>query len=384
MKVLEYLEDHMLSQLTEEYGIRVKDYPALEVFTLNYNQIDHGTLGHKSHPIIMECRGLIISYNYHVVSRSFDRFFNIGEVPDITGKFDISGAEGFEKLDGSLINIYYWKDKWHIATRGTADASGENYSGRTFRELVLEAFGCPDMETFTNALEYQRLSKTHTHIFELIHPDNRIVTKYAVPQMVLLGMRNLVSGEIHISPPATILMKFEGLYQTAGLALAPRFPEHKTFTTMEDLTAYVEGLSGLQEGLVLYDYNSGVRVKIKNSVYLAVHRLRGESVINGNRIRDLVVTGETGEFLLYFPEYVKDVAPYIQAYEEMLENFIIIYESYKDIEDQKEFALAVKGYGFSWVLFKARSMDTNPVRIFTEARQTLRNKTLEGFMSSDD
>jgi hypothetical protein len=58
----------------------VKSYDC-GISKLNYDQIESA----KAHPVVMECRGLILSYPHgEVVARSFDRFFNYGEVPVIT------------------------------------------------------------------------------------------------------------------------------------------------------------------------------------------------------------------------------------------------------------------------------------------------------------
>ena len=75
MNVQTYLRTFGLQKLTEELGIKVKIYEDEGLMVLNYHQIDSP----KSHPVVMECRGLILDTEFNVVSRSMDRFLNWGE-----------------------------------------------------------------------------------------------------------------------------------------------------------------------------------------------------------------------------------------------------------------------------------------------------------------
>lgn len=63
MKVQEYLRDkndplQALAVLKEELGIRYKVYEEDGIVILDYDQIESP----KTHPIVIECRSLILSY----------------------------------------------------------------------------------------------------------------------------------------------------------------------------------------------------------------------------------------------------------------------------------------------------------------------------------
>jgi hypothetical protein len=73
MQVVQYLKEHGIGKLVSEFGIKVKEYDE-GLLVLNYDLIESP----KSHPIVMECRSLILDKQFNVVSRSFDRFFNLG------------------------------------------------------------------------------------------------------------------------------------------------------------------------------------------------------------------------------------------------------------------------------------------------------------------
>ena len=82
LEVQKFLDDEYedgLDRLTELFGIKVRRYPEDNLVLLDYNQIDSP----KTHPIVIECRSLILALDtLEVVSRKFDRFFNLGEAPD--------------------------------------------------------------------------------------------------------------------------------------------------------------------------------------------------------------------------------------------------------------------------------------------------------------
>jgi len=77
-------------------GVDQRDYPEHQMMLLDYNQIECI----KNHPVVNECRGLLIGYDGSIIRKGFDRFYNLGENGEET--FDFENAIAFEKADGSL------------------------------------------------------------------------------------------------------------------------------------------------------------------------------------------------------------------------------------------------------------------------------------------
>ncbi len=104
MKVIEYLKLNGLNDLQSNYNIKVKKYKEEGLIVLNYDQVFS-----PKNILTDECRGLILDLNYNLVSRAFDRFYNYGErnQDSLKSKFQV-----YEKIDGSLIKIYFYK-KWN-------------------------------------------------------------------------------------------------------------------------------------------------------------------------------------------------------------------------------------------------------------------------------
>ena len=123
LELQKYLQTHSLEELTEQYGIKVVQsvkYPELYLF--KYSQID-SPMGEK---IVQESRGIILdssTVEWLPVSRPYDKFFNYSE--GHAAEIDWSTARVYDKLDGSLVTLYWYGDKWNVATSGNPDAAGE-------------------------------------------------------------------------------------------------------------------------------------------------------------------------------------------------------------------------------------------------------------------
>ena len=375
MKVQEYLRGkgellHALATLKEELGIRYKVYEEDGMVILDYDQIESP----KTHPIVIECRSLILSYpEFDVVSRKYDRFFNYGEAPDMYADFSFDDAIVMEKADGSLIGVYYnpKTDRWEISTRGMAKAEGEHLFGGTWRQKVQEAIGFKDEADFQNRCD-DTIRRNSTYIFEYCSPENRIVTKYDEAHMVLTGVRCNVTGE---EVDATIISSTH--IAAAFGDLRVRAPKIYSAENMDELVEYANSLPNLEEGFVVRCQKTNKRVKIKSKTYLVAHKLRGnDTVPTRKNILTLVLEGEVDEVLAYFPEFAPIISAAQGEVEDLLADAMIYWEKAKGLESQKEFALVVKSAKAPWILFSARKNGTIPSVEFHKADLSQKLKTL--------
>lgn len=361
MKTIEFIQQYGIKRLKEELGIVVKEYPEQGLMVLNYSQIDSP----KTHPVVMECRGLILEMgSLKVVSRGFDRFFNYGEAPEFSS-FNFEESEVCEKVDGSLIKIYNYDGIWHISTRGTAFAESEcNGFGLTFRDLILRAMpeavsihenGATSFISKDKAFqEYCNLwlDTEWTYIFEFTSVENRVVTRYEGYNLTFLAARHNQTGEYGDEyEERAVVDAFE-------CAVAKRYK----FDTIEHCLDAVKELPDMQEGYVVYVGGAPV-CKIKSPAYVVAHRIKGEG-LTPKRIMQLVLMNEVDEYLAYFEEDRKFFEPYVNALSNGLELMKEVFVQFKDIEDQKEFALKVSKFNFSAILFKARSSGKSVVEVF--------------------
>lgn len=352
-----------LEKLTIQLGISVKYVDDLIV--LNYNQIESP----KTHPIVMECRSLILEAGtLKVVSRSFDRFFNYGEALNVMPEIDWTRAVAYEKVDGSLIKIYNHKGHWYISTKGTAygDSDCMGY-GITFAELVYKAVGVQNDEQFQILCEQSDLWPDFTYIFEVTSVENRVVRRYDGYKLHILAVRANDDGRY---------VETEGM-STAWLGAEE--PESFTFVSAQECMRAAQGLKNLDEGYVIYQ--DGVPVaKIKSPAYVAVHHIRGEG-LNPKRIMQLVLVNEQDEYLQYFPEDREVMQPYIDAKITLDYAMTAMYDSIRGIEDQKEFALLAGKADFKSALFQARAKDIEVIQAFNDQRESYKMEILKGYVN---
>jgi len=363
MKVIEYLKENGTEKLTSEFGIIVKKYEDAQLLVLNYDQINS-----PKNDITSECRGLILDTEFNVVSRSFDRFFNYSENG---ATFNPSTAVAYEKVDGSLIKIYNWEGTWYVSTRGTAFAeSGVNGWNITFKDMVFKALGCTYETNFQHLCE-ANLNQSSTYICEITGVENRVVTCYQGYTLWLLAERDNNTGTYYEVPRV--------VWENFGFEL----PSLYSFNSIEACLETAKHLPDLQEGYVIYE--NGVPVcKVKSPAYVAVHHIRGEG-LSPKRIAELVVINEQEEYLTYFEEDRKFFTPYVEALEFQLKSAQHHYHKYRDIEDQKEFALCVKDYHYAQYLFQARKTGESDIyKVFNASDTNRKVKFLLGLMGEKD
>lgn len=380
MQVIEFIRNNSvtedlregLEKLTIQLGIIVKYVDDLIV--LNYNQIDSP----KTHPIVIECRSLILEAGtLKVVSRSFDRFFNYGEALNVMPVIDWNKAVAYEKVDGSLIKIYHHKDRWNISTKGTAYGESDCMGyGITFAELVHKALGCKNDKEFQRIMDRSTMCPFTTYIFELTSVENRVVKRYEGYKLHFLASRYNDSGIYNTKDERSWIL--EMMQYGTGIGEFVEVAQAYSFATDEDCVRTAQSLKDLDEGYVIYQ--DGVPVaKIKSPAYVAVHHIRGEG-LNPKRIMQLVLTNEQDEYLQYFPEDRVVMQPYIDAKKDLELDIVAMYNATNHIESQKDFARVVGPLSYKAAMFSARLKGIDPLQAFNDQRDSYKMEILKEYV----
>jgi len=302
-----------LDELKVKYAInstRHKVYPNLVL--LKYNQIESPF----SEPLVCEARGIILDEadDWRIVCLRFSKFFNYGE--GYAAPTDWNTARVQEKVDGSLMTMYHYDNKWHVATSGMPDASGEvNGFPFTFADLFWKTFN-----------EMGLTLPKHTDIcpsFELTSQFNRVVVPHRIAGLTLIGMFDRAFGVEFIDHETT-------------------YPVVKSYklSSFEDILGSFASIDPLsQEGFVVVDANFN-RVKIKHPGYVALHHLKDG--FGPRRIVEVIRASETTEVLTYFPEWTEQFNDSQKKYDDLIQDLSKLYDELKDIPVQKDFALAVQ------------------------------------------
>lgn len=249
-----------------------------------YNQINSDF----NEKICREARGLILDStdNFKVVRFAFEKFFNLGE--SFAAKIDWDTAVANEKIDGSIMSVWFARSKWHLSTNGTIDAFKAELAGvgpyKNFGELFESVL---PLSTFAGN-RYENICWT----FEIVSPYNKVVIDYPETKVYLLSVRFMNTLE-------------ELDYDQISVYASKIGVAYPQFYYMNDETGFrrlVEQMPEGHEGIVVRDA-AGQRVKIKTLLYFQMHKAKNNGVITLERIVDLIRANDHYEFLSYFPEY---------------------------------------------------------------------------------
>lgn len=363
MKTTDYIKENGLEAL-EAIGIIIKHYDKFVV--LNYNQL---AFDHKFHPVVGECRGLILRKdNWEPLCRPFNRFFNHGE-DEALESFQIGASCVWEKIDGTLVSVWWnpMDETWMASTRKMAYAEGPASSGRIFFEVIEEAMGKPIAEF----MEHKHTA--YTYIFELVSPETRVIKRYLEPELVLTGIRDTRTG-CETGPVGLAL---------TGKALGVRVPETYRLTSLSDCIEAAEALPEEDEGYVAAWYRDGSawRMKVKNPAHVALSKMRNNGAITPKRVCAAIFKGEAAEYLSYFPEDAPLFEPYQAALLTAEYEVGDMWDLYGDMS-RKKFAQTIGHLPYSSILFRMHDGKTYE-EAFCNTTEAYRYSMLERIVNAE-
>ena len=255
------------------------------------------------------CRSIIINSSGNVVgfappkSIPSDRFIQL--YPD---KNENLVAQEF--VEGTMINVFWDPDigltgGWEISTRNTVGATSSFFKGtnkKTFRDMFLEA-------AKESNLVLEHLNKSFCYSFVLQHPDNRIVVPFSKPALYLVAMYSIsiFQGSIYCqSVPLTDFKNFDWGPATI------KFPQVYEWSTYSQLIETYASMNTSYDvvGVVVYNNETGERMKVRNPVYEQVRHLRGNQPKLQYQYLCLRKEGKVADFLKFYPENKKDFSTF--------------------------------------------------------------------------
>ena len=249
--------------------------------------------------IVRLSRGCIIDITTgKYVCRPYDKFFNIGE--SLADKIDFRTAVYEEKLDGSIIKLYFnpYKDRWVFATNGVINAENAQLAdGSNFMDIIKLTKECKN-------IKIDKIPRSVTLIFELCSRYNRVVIDYDTPMLVLTGVRINKTGtfvDIHNDKIKDIINSIWNV---------------QNIVRQYEISS-IEGMPQDIEGFVIKDKNFHM-VKVKNKWYVEMHHR-----INNHNLsfKELYLSGEADEIISYFKEYEDEYRRYEKEYDKIFEEF---------------------------------------------------------------
>lgn len=351
--LLSYIQENGFDALVSIFQVNLKrhsKYPNL--IHLKYNQIET-----PMNDVTIWCRGAIIDeQTMKFVALPYCRFFNAEETK--AAVIDWSTAKCFNKVDGSLVYLYYYNNEWHVSTSGIPDASGTlPFGDLTFKDLFWKVW---------NELGYKLPEETnHTFIFELMTPYNKVVVPMYKNQILMHGVRNIDT-----------LQEFD--HEPFAKKYGWEVVDSYNMNNLEDILAASKVINPMeQEGYVIRDSTNFNRIKVKSPQYVALSHIK--DTMSYRRMIEIVQTNENEEFLSYFKEYAELHNEIKTKYNELLNVLETQWKLNKDIVEQKDFALKVKNFEFSSILFSLRNKKIQSVK---EGLSNTQSKHLEDYFKN--
>ncbi len=308
-----------LPALIAQGYINSQTHPTLPLTIYNYTaktQFDRNWVAATLH-----CRGLVLDANYLPVARPLPKFFNLSEHQ---GTLPEGLPEIYEKLDGSLIILFYYQGQWEVASRGSF-ASEQAQMARVL---------------FTDRqADLDKLSREYTYLFEIIYPSNRIVVDYGAAQRLVL------LAAVHTQTGAELALKDINWSDRSQTYPATTLPEwlKSIDETQAELTNH--------EGFIL-KWPNGFRLKYKLADYVRLHRIITR--VQAKDIWECLSQNQSLEQFLdsvpdEFYNWVKDTKLALETKYREIETEC--QQAFKDLGDRRSTAMYFQTQKYPGVLF---------------------------------
>lgn len=247
-----------------------------------------------SNPIVKEARGCIVyntGYGYKYCCRPFDKFGNYGEDYADTDKVNWSECSVREKVDGSLIKIWYSPicDCWVMSTNGTINAKEAFLPGTdiSYYNYFVSAIGLSNFPILLKSLD-----ENYTYMFELVGPENKIIVDYEKGVYFLAARHNLLGDILNANCDIVDRVIKNDFIKT------PKVFNLKNLNECIDAAA---ALGKNKEGFVVSDAN-GNMVKVKSPEYLLAARINNNGILTTKRAIEIIKDNKVDDFYAYASE----------------------------------------------------------------------------------
>lgn len=330
MKLQKFLKEFGLQKLIDHYYITAKfgiEYP-------NLVQLTYSQTKTPKNEITNDCRGIIFDMNtWDVVAHPFTRF-NDFEM-NVKTNFNFKDFVSFEKLDGSMMSVYYYNNKWRVASKSTPDASGSIFlkeNGTDIKISYQEYF----WKIWKNKKYDIPLNQKYTYVFEFKFPsETSFLVKTDKVSITLIGIRNIETG---------IELPIESYSNLVNWDIVK--PEKIDFPTLLEIAFNLNPIES--EGFVIRDSNFN-RLKVKSPLYDRIQLLRtyrGDEKMdnaiqsdNYNRLCSIIKYGYANphlkDFLVYKEHVRQDFNKILKLYDKILNDIFKEVQITKNYEKSK-------------------------------------------------
>lgn len=214
-----------------------------------------------------ECRGLIFDKLGNLISRPFHKFFNVGErIETQMANLDMSASHVImEKMDGSMIRPLLINGELFLATKmGVTEIAIE----------AMKVIGDNAKGWLRNMVEMGK-----TPLLEYIAPTNKIVIQYKEAKLVLLAVRDNLTGRY-------------SLPNDSPFEVVPTYGSMEG--NIQDYIARAREQEGREGDIIRWA--DGHMAKIKNDWYVRIHKVK-DMIRTERHILNIIVNEEMDDLL---------------------------------------------------------------------------------------
>ena len=289
--------------------------------------------------ILRECRGLMFDRDGKLISRPYNKFFNINEREEtLASYFDVSQPTAFvimDKLDGSFIRPVRIDGIIRLCTK--MGVTEQAHQAEDFLEGLDEEKQQAYHEFFEAYVDH------FTPIFEFCSRKNQVVIDYPEDSLVLTGMRHNLTGDYisykHLKMICSVYKI--PLVQAWNVRDIVPEPQPLCITRVVDAVRQWLGIEG-----VVLRYVDGRQIKIKALDYCEKHGAKDALLLEKNLLR-FYLEGKLDDYLpLLDDQFRERVDTYIAKVQEGIDLSVFSAEEThryikKHFETRKEQALFI-------------------------------------------
>ena len=136
MKLNELIDQTRLDQLIKDKYVSCRPHPTLPLYILNYTPAAQSLSALEWDHTLSYCRGLVYEgTTYEVIAIPFKKFWNYGDGIR-TGLLPEGLPRIFEKVDGSYLNLFFYKGEVVVSTRGSFESDQAKWAQKWVNERV--------------------------------------------------------------------------------------------------------------------------------------------------------------------------------------------------------------------------------------------------------
>ncbi len=279
-------------------------------------------LKYSSEDYIRQSRGIIIDFNNKkIVCSSIPGGCSLDHFRESVDNFDDIVIE--KCLDGTLINLYYYNDRWNVSTKFNINADESKFrSNKSYRELLDEIINIDNLG----------LDSSYTYSLLLRHTESRNVTPIRRNRVIHVETTNNTTGE---------KIKVDIGLKTPGIIKFRHIVNKYNFTSYEDILDNLKQKTWKCPGYIIYSQDRKYHVRLENPNYVIVENMVKNQNNTEYIVLDHLLNGNIHTLLGYYPEW-NEIALYVNN---VLNDYIDkVYQIYVENKIKKTALIIDKKY----------------------------------------